>query len=48
MSAGLSPQQATARADDVPIGPRAGLAVAAAWVAVALAAEWWSVRRCDA
>jgi ABC-2 type transport system permease protein len=47
MSAGLSLQQTTARADNVPIGPWAGLAVAAAWAAAALAAGFWTVRHRD-
>jgi ABC-2 type transport system permease protein len=48
MSAGLALQQTTARADNVPIGPWAGLAVAAAWAAAALAVGFWTVRHRDA
>jgi ABC-2 type transport system permease protein len=48
MSAGLALQQTTARADNVPIGPWAGLAVACAWAAAALVAGLWLVHRRDA
>jgi ABC-2 type transport system permease protein len=48
MSAGLALQQTTARADNVPIGPWAGLAVACAWAVAALCVGLWLVRRRDA
>jgi ABC-2 type transport system permease protein len=48
MSAGLSLQQTTARADNVPIGPWAGLAVAGAWAGAALLTGLWLVHRRDA
>jgi ABC-2 type transport system permease protein len=48
MSAGLALQQTTGRVYNAPIGPYAGLAVAAAWAAVALAVGSWTVRHRDA
>lgn len=48
MSAGLALQQTTGRVYSAPIGPYAGLAVAAGWAAAALAAGFWAVRHRDA
>ena len=48
MSAGLSLQQTTVRADNVPIGPWAGLAVAGAWAGAALLTGLWLIQRRDA
>ena len=48
MTAGLAVQRTVDRADSVPIGPWAGLAVLAAWAAVALALGFWLTRRRDA
>jgi ABC-2 type transport system permease protein len=48
MMAGLAVQATVPRADSVPIGPWAGLGVAAAWTGVALALALWLVRRRDA
>ena len=48
MMAGLAVQRTVLRADSVPIGTWAGLGVAAAWSATALAVAVWLVRRRDA
>jgi ABC-2 type transport system permease protein len=48
MMAGLAVQRTVLRADSVPIGTWAGLGVAAAWSAIALALALWLVRRRDA
>jgi ABC-2 type transport system permease protein len=45
MMAGLAVQVTVARADSVPIGPWAGLMVAAAWAVGALALATWFIRR---
>jgi ABC-2 type transport system permease protein len=48
MMAGLAVQATVPRSDSVPLGPFAGLAVATAWAAIALAAALWVVRARDA
>jgi ABC-2 type transport system permease protein len=48
MMAGLAVQRTVERADSVPIGQLAGLAVAVAWASVAAAVAVWLVRRRDA
>jgi ABC-2 type transport system permease protein len=48
MMAGLAVQRTVERADSVPIGQLAGLAVAAAWAMAAVLVAVWLVRRRDA
>jgi ABC-2 type transport system permease protein len=48
MMAGLAVQSTVHRSDSVPLGPFAGLAVAAAWAVLAVVVAVWLIRRRDA